>query len=43
MTWVFQACGFLDNPCTAASITATYADRYFINYVKIKIDFIYRE
>lgn len=39
MTREFQACDFLDNLCTAASITVTYADRFFISYVKIKIDF----
>lgn len=39
MTWEFQACDFLDNLYTTASITVTYADRFFISYVKIKIDF----
>lgn len=39
MTQEFQVCDCLDNLCTAASITVTYADRFFICYVKIKIDF----
>lgn len=43
MTQEFQACDFLDNLCTAASITVTYADRFFICYVKIKIDFYLSE
>lgn len=39
MTWEFQVCDFLDNLCIAASITVTYAERFFITYIKIKIDF----
>lgn len=39
VAWEFQACDFLDNICTAASITFTYADGFFISNVKIKIDF----
>lgn len=43
MTWLFLAFGFPDNLSTAASITVIYPDTYFINYVKIKKKFIYRD
>lgn len=39
VTQEFQACDFLDSLYTAASITVTYADRFFITYVKIKTHF----